>query len=135
MFRIQGLLHSSFLVSDLVTARDFYESVLGLSPSPARPAMDFEGVWYELGEQQIHLMALPNPDSAAGRPEHGGRDRHAAFAVTDLADLQARLQARNIPFTLSRSGRQALFCRDPDGNALEFVQMREHPQEKASLHE
>ena len=131
MFCIQGLLHTSFLVSDLMTARDFYESVLGLSPSPARPVMDFEGVWYELGEQQIHLMALPNPDNASKRPEHGGRDRHAAFAVTDLADLQARLHARNIPFTLSRSGRTALFCRDPDGNALEFVQMREHPQEES----
>lgn len=129
MFRICRLLHSSLLVSDLPVARDFYESVLGLSPSLARPEMDFEGIWYELGEQQIHLLVLPNPDRAVGRPEHGGKDRHVAFAVQDLADLQARLQARNIPFTLSRSGRSALFCRDPEGNALEFVQMREHPQE------
>lgn len=129
MFRICRLLHSSLLVSDLPVARDFYESVLGLSPSPVRPEMDFEGIWYELGEQQIHLLVLPNPDRAVGRPEHGGKDRHVAFAVQDLADLQARLQARNIPFTLSRSGRSALFCRDPEGNALEFVQMREHPQE------
>lgn len=129
MFRICRLLHSSLLVSDLPAARDFYESVLGFSPSPARPKMDFEGIWYELGEQQIHLLVLPNPDRAVGRPEHGGKDRHVAFAVQDLADLQARLQARNIPFTLSRSGRSALFCRDPEGNALEFVQMREHPQE------
>jgi len=29
-----------------------------------------------------------------------------------------------VAFTLSQSGRSALFCRDPDGNALEFVQAR-----------
>lgn len=28
-----------------------------------------------------------------------------------------------IPYTMSRSGRAALFTRDPDANALEFVQV------------
>ncbi|MGR9099900.1 MAG: VOC family protein, partial [Gammaproteobacteria bacterium] len=26
-------------------------------------------------------------------------------------------------YTLSKSGRQALFCRDPDGNALEILEL------------
>lgn len=30
-----------------------------------------------------------------------------------------------IPYTLSRSGRPAIFTRDPDANALEFVQIDE----------
>ncbi|MEE8429299.1 MAG: glyoxalase, partial [Gammaproteobacteria bacterium] len=30
------------------------------------------------------------------------------------------LESAGIPYNQSRSGRQALFCRDPDGNALEF---------------
>jgi hypothetical protein len=42
---------------------------------------------------QVHLMELPNPDPTTGRPEHGGRDRHAAISIRNLAPLKARLDA------------------------------------------
>jgi len=44
--------------------------------------------------------------------------------VNDLEELMRRLAAAGIAYTLSKSGRSALFCRDPDGNALEFVEPR-----------
>lgn len=119
---VVSLLHASLLVADLPRSRAFYEGVLGLKPSPARPAMNFDGVWYDVGSGQIHLIALPNPDPVQGRPEHGGRDRHTALGVSDFAAMQARLQAAGLNYTLSRSGRAALFVRDPDGNALELVE-------------
>lgn len=117
------LLHVSLLVSDLEQARAFYEGVLHLTPSASRPDMVFDGVWYEVGAQQIHLLALPNPDPVDGRPEHGGRDRHAALGVDDLSHLKQALEQAGVPYSLSQSGRPALFCRDPDGNALEFVSL------------
>mgnify|MGYP001183637737 CR=1 FL=1 len=120
--RIHSLLHSSLLVEDLARARAFYEGVLGLVPSPRRPAMSFDGVWYELGSRQIHLICLPNPEKGLIRPAHGGRDRHVAVGVDSVAELAERLDAIGIPYTLSQSGRAALFCRDPDDNALEFVE-------------
>ena len=123
MSEISGFLHATLIVSDLKQACAFYEAVLGLNPSLARPAMSFEGVWYEIGPQQIHLMALPNPDPVEGRPAHGGRDRHIALAVTDLTEFKQRLEQAAIGYTLSSSGRPALFCRDPDGNAIELVQL------------
>lgn len=113
--------HISLLVADLQRARDFYEGVLGLEINPARPEMSFTGVWYDIGATQIHLMCLPNPEAGLVRPEHGGRDRHAAFAVSDMRELKERLTKADIKFTSSRSGREALFCRDPDDNALEFI--------------
>jgi glyoxylase I family protein len=119
---ITGLLHASLLVADLGRSRAFYEGVLGLSPSPSRPVMGFDGVWYDVGAGQIHLIRLPNPDPVQGRPEHGGRDRHTALGVSDLEAMRARLDAAGLVYTLSRSGRPALFVRDPDGNALELVQ-------------
>ncbi|PWB47668.1 MAG: glyoxalase [Nitrosomonadales bacterium] len=119
--KVTEFLHASLLVSDLSASRAFYESVLNLLPSAKRPELAFEGVWYEIGAQQIHLLALPNPGPVGGRPEHGGRDRHIALGVDDLEALKISLDQAGIPYTMSRSGRPALFCRDPDGNALEFM--------------
>ncbi|MGE0082243.1 MAG: VOC family protein [Thiohalomonadaceae bacterium] len=112
--------HVSLLVADSGRALGFYRDVLGLEVAP-RPELGFPGVWLQVGAQQIHLLELPNPDPVAGRPEHGGRDRHVAFAVDDLDAITARLETARIPYTRSRSGRPAIFCRDPDGNAVELV--------------
>lgn len=119
---INGILHATFLTSDLPKARSFYEGVLGLKVNVARPAMSFEGVWYDIGlNQQLHLMQLPNPELGLQRPEHGGRDRHVALAVSDFTRVIARLNEAGVAYTVSQSGRRALFCRDPDQNALEFI--------------
>jgi catechol 2,3-dioxygenase-like lactoylglutathione lyase family enzyme len=119
---ITSILHVSLLTSDLAKSRGFYEGVLGLRPNPDRPRMNYEGVWYDVSKsQQIHLLYLPNPEAGLQRPAHGGRDRHIALAVTDIVKLVERLKYTGIAYTLSSSGRSALFCRDPDGNALEFI--------------
>jgi glyoxylase I family protein len=119
---ITGILHATFLTTDLTQSRAFYEGVLGLKSNLNRPKMSYDGVWYDVAtNQQIHLMLLPNPEAGLQRPAHGGRDRHVALAVPDIAKLVERLDRAGIAYTLSQSGRRALFCRDPDGNALEFI--------------
>jgi glyoxylase I family protein len=119
---ITGILHASLLSSDLARTRAFYEGVLGLQPDPNRPEMSYDGVWYNVApNQQIHILLLPDPEAGLPRPAHGGRDRHVALAVSDLAQLIERLNQAGVPYTLSSSGRRALFCRDPDGNALELI--------------
>lgn len=119
-----AILHVSFIVEDTQTALRFYCDVLGLAVNELRPELGYPGAWLDCGEQQIHLLELPNPDPVTGRPEHGGRDRHAAFAVVGLDVLCASLEKAGVSFTLSKSGRRALFCRDPDGNALEFIETK-----------
>jgi glyoxylase I family protein len=116
-----GILHHSVLVADSARAVAFYHGVLGM-PLLARPGIGFPGAWLAVGGQQIHLLELPNPDPVDGRPAHGGRDRHVAIGVDDLNAVRRRLDEAGLPYTLSRSGRRALFCRDPDGNGLEFIQ-------------
>ncbi len=123
MYSIDSILHASLIVADTKTALDFYHGILGLETDPARPDQGYPGAWLNIGGQQIHLLELPNPDPVTGRPQHGGRDRHIALAVTDLDVLAQVLEQHGVDYTLSRSGRRALFCRDPDGNALEFVEM------------
>lgn len=123
MIRLTEILHASLLVADLPRARAFYEGVLGLVPDINRPQMSFAGVWYALGVSAIHLLVVPNPDPVTGRPAHGGRDRHTAIGVRDWAELRASLDAQGIPYTVSQSGRNALFVRDPEGNALELMEV------------
>ena len=120
--QIRGIHHVSLIVSNTGRALAFYQGILGL-PLAERPELGFPGAWLAIGGQQIHLLELPNPDPVAGRPAHGGRDRHVAFKVTDLDLLVERLEGAGVGCTLSRSGRKALFCRDPDGNALEFMEL------------
>ncbi|MGB5539875.1 MAG: VOC family protein [Gammaproteobacteria bacterium] len=122
MIRVTGFNHVSVLVSDTARAVAFYRDVLGLPLSPDRPPLAFPGAWLELGQGlQIHLLELEGAGRDA-RDGHGGRDYHLALDVADLDAASAALQAAGIGFTLSRSGRRALFCRDPDGNAIELVE-------------
>ena len=97
MIRITRLNHVSLLVADTQRALGFYHNILNL-PVIARPDLGFPGAWLDIGNgQQIHLLEIPG-EVAGKLPEHG------------------------IGYTLSRSGRRALFCRDPDGNAIELVE-------------
>jgi glyoxylase I family protein len=119
--QVTQFMHASLLVQDVAEARTFYEGVLGLIASDQRPDLGYPGIWYELGPQQIHLIALADAPQVI-HAANGGRDRHIALRVDDIAALQSKLEARDMTYTLSRSGRRALFCRDPDGNALEFIE-------------
>jgi len=116
------LLHIGMLVTDLPRTAGFYEDILGLARAE-RPDLGFNGIFYTLdGGQQIHLMQLDNPYQDCALPAHGGRDRHLALGVADLDSIRQRLDSAGIPYTPSRSGRAALFCRDPDGNAIELCE-------------
>ncbi len=121
MSEVTGIHHVSFLVADLERSLAFYRDILALETDPARPDLGYPGAWLKTGNQQLHLMQLPNPDPVDTRPAHVGRDRHAAFAVTAIDTVIERLERAGVPFTRSRSGRNALFFRDPDGNGVELV--------------
>jgi glyoxylase I family protein len=123
MGKIGSIDHVSLIVADTRQSLSFYCGLLGLELDPERPDLGYPGAWLRVGERQIHLLELPNPDPLAGRPSHGGRDRHVAMSIDDLDWLAVRLDAAGIAFTRSRSGRRALFCRDPDANALEFIEV------------
>jgi len=125
MFEITRLNHVSLIVRDTQLALAFYRDLLGLPVIDERPDLGYPGAWLDLGlGQQLHLLELDNPDSISGRPAHGGRDRHTAFNINSLNSLENMLKKAGISSTMSRSGRAALFCRDPDGNALEFVEQK-----------
>lgn len=123
MANVIGLDHVSIIVSDAEASLNFYQGLLGLSILN-RPNLGFPGYWLDLyNGQSLHIMELPNPNESTERPEHGGRDFHFALRVDSVTDYEAFLQARNVVYTRSRSGRNALFIKDLDNNAFELFEV------------
>jgi len=123
MIKVVALNHVSVLVSDTARALDFYHGLLGLPVDSSRPDLGFPGAFLDVGSAQIHLLELAQPARQNADARHGGRDRHVALDVLDLEAVVTQLEGAGIAYTLSRSGRRALFCRDPDGNAVELVEV------------
>lgn len=113
-------LHVAINVTDLERAAAFYEGLLGLSPVD-RP-LKFPGRWYQIGTVQIHLIQAEKVVDTR-QDERWGRNPHFALGVTDLASLEQRLVAAQIPLQRSASGRTAIFVADPDGNLIELSQV------------
>jgi glyoxylase I family protein len=120
--KIIQCLHTAILVSDLKQAEKFYSDVLGLTKSD-RYSFNFAGIWYQIGESQLHLILHANYVASISNPEKWGRNPHLALAIDDLQTAQERLQAQGYPIQMSASGRKALFTQDTDGNIIELTQI------------
>ena len=116
--------HHSVISSDIEKSKFFYHTILGLEIDANRPKLKYDGLWFKVTEdgQAIHCLCLPNYDPVEGRPEHGGLDRHVALKIINLTPLIEQLERYNIFYSKSKSGRSAIFLRDPDGNAVEIIQ-------------
>ena len=75
----------------------------GLETNPDRPdaKLPYRGAWLWIGPEMLHLMELPSPDPTAGRPTHGGRDRHTCVGVGSVDALEARLKGAGVEYTRS----------------------------------
>ncbi|MBC8123354.1 MAG: VOC family protein [Gemmatimonadaceae bacterium] len=121
--QITHCLHIALFVSDLERAEYFYRNILGLQK--LERTLKFPGAWYEVGTLQVHLILVTEVPQDIVEPEKLGRNRHLAFAVTDLSAAKARLHTHGLALQMSASGRAALFVQDPDGNVVELSQLGE----------
>ncbi|TAD78915.1 MAG: glyoxalase [Oscillatoriales cyanobacterium] len=115
-------LHVALNVTDLDRAAEFYGGLLGLEVID-RP-LKFPGLWYAIGDWQIHLIVAPQVVNTI-QDDRWGRNPHLAIAVDDLEILKTQLTAAGIFWQASASGRAAIFVQDPDGNLLEFQTISE----------
>ena len=114
--------HFSFTVSDLERSRRFYEDVLGLRPIP-RPDFGFPGVWYQVGETQIHLIARPeNATPRDPKPPLTPLANHSALEIASYDAARRALQRAEIAFFELGGEARQIFLHDPDGNTLELIE-------------
>lgn len=110
--------HASICVTNVERSRQFYEGLLGLTPAP-RPDFGFPGMWYQIGEGQLHLIQRQRADST-GHPAQSidATDPHLAIRVDDLDGMRRRLQAAGLE--ILDFGSEQLWVHDPDGNTVEL---------------
>lgn len=107
----------------LAAARRFYGEILGLEERPRPPVLPMPGLWYAIGDQEIHILV------EAGAAELNQRSRrHPCLQTGDVVALRAQLEAHGVP-TRDHDGdipgRPRFFATDPAGNTIEFVQFED----------
>ena len=145
---MKGLHHVGITVAALETAIDFYHGVLGLEfvnePSPLfddpelGPAVGVPGaalrqVSLALGDTILELLQYTAPPSPldAPLPQNALGAQHVAFRVADAAATKAELEAKGVRFLSDvnvvdegvLAGWRWVYFSDPEGNALELVQV------------
>lgn len=118
---VGALHHVTLLVTNTKTALEFYCGVIGLACNTDRPELGFPGAWLDIGGQQIHLIESGKTNRLADPTLSPSRDHHLALTVDSLDALKQTLGKAGVSYTESQR-RRALFCRDPDGNGLEFIE-------------
>ncbi|MFC0472070.1 VOC family protein [Halalkalibacter kiskunsagensis] len=122
MFAIESIHHVSLSVTDLEKAKHFYSNILGFHEIK-RPVFDFPGAWYQIGNQQLHLIVHPTSDTLRNEGPIESKDGHFAIRVKDYYQTLNYLKRIGIEIVEkpnSQSGFAQIFCKDPDRNLIEF---------------
>jgi glyoxylase I family protein len=113
MIEVTSCLHVAIMVSNLARSIKFYSNILGLNKVDRD--LNYPGVWYQIGNLQIHLIEDLNYQS------NMAIDLFKSTRNPHIAKHQ--LLAANHIVKMSNSGRSALFTQDPDGNMIELTQV------------
>ncbi len=128
MLNLQGIHHAAIICSDYAASKDFYTRILGLRVLAENYRAERDSYKLDLAlpdGAQIELFSFPNPPPRPTRPEARGL-RHLAFAVSDVTQCKAWLEAQGVAVEDIRvdefTGRRFVFFADPDGLPLELYE-------------
>ena len=128
MLNLQGMHHAAIICSDYAVSKDFYTRILGLRVLAENYRAERDSYKLDLAlpdGAQIELFSFPNPPPRPTRPEARGL-RHLAFAVSDVTQCKAWLEAQGVAVEDIRvdefTGRRFVFFADPDGLPLELYE-------------
>src|SRR5438477_11204823 len=86
---ITAIDHASVVITDLERSRSFYRDLLGLTEIAKPKTFDFVVLWFDLGNQHLHLLLQDRPDPRS--------PRHFAFRVKDAQAARSYFQAKAVP--------------------------------------
>jgi catechol 2,3-dioxygenase-like lactoylglutathione lyase family enzyme len=113
---ILALDHCSVLITDVERSRRFYGQLLGLKEIARPKTFDFVAIWYDLGNQHIHLLLKDRPDTIS--------PRHLALRVYDCVAARRYFQEHGVAIseTTKIPSADRFFISDPDGNRIEIIE-------------
>lgn len=116
MLAITQIDHCSVIITDVQRSRRFYGDLLGLKEIAKPRTFDFVVLWFDLGNQQLHLLRKEQADSIS--------PRHFALRVADIHAARRYFTEHRIPMqeTTPIPGADRFFIFDPDGNRIEIIQ-------------
>ena len=121
--------HAAIICSDYSVSKHFYSEVLGLPIIAEHYRENRHSYKLDLGLPdggQIELFSFPNAPPRPSTPEAQGL-RHLAFAVADVAECKALLEAKGVPVEPVRideyTNQRFVFFADPDGLPLELYEV------------
>jgi catechol 2,3-dioxygenase-like lactoylglutathione lyase family enzyme len=108
--------HCSVIITDVERSRRFYRDLLGLREINKPRTFDFVVIWFDLGDQHLHLLLKDKPDTVGAR--------HFALRVANASDARAFFRTHHVPMqeTTPIPGADRFFIADPDGNRIEIIQ-------------
>ena len=111
--------HVSVVITDVERSRRFYRDLLGLKEIAKPKTFDFVVLWFDLGDQQLHLLHKEKADAIS--------PRHFALRVADCAAARAYFRVNGTPMqeTTPIPGADRFFISDPDGNRIEIIQWQQ----------
>jgi catechol 2,3-dioxygenase-like lactoylglutathione lyase family enzyme len=114
--QVRQIDHVSVIITDVERSRRFYRDLLGLKEIHKPRTFDFVVVWFDLGNQHLHLLLKDRPDSRS--------PRHFALRVVDAAEARSFFQEHGVVTeeTTPIPGADRFFVYDPDGNRIEIIQ-------------
>ncbi len=101
--------------------REFYCEVVGMSLGE-RPALRSFGYWLYIGSNDVLHLSETGMEEVRLTDQQTTFD-HVAFTATDQAAMEARLTQHGVQFisrSVSATGVNQVFFRDPAGNGIEF---------------
>jgi catechol 2,3-dioxygenase-like lactoylglutathione lyase family enzyme len=127
---INTIHHISLPVTDVERAKRFYRETLGLRELE-RPPFDFPGAWFQLGDDQLHLI-VHEGSTLRGAKGLDSRDVHFAVRVSSFRAALQVLEAKGyredadddlLKMKVSphaTAGFPQIYILDPDRNVIEI---------------
>ncbi len=138
--------HTSFTVSNLKEAVDFYQNVLGLElVSLADRDEEFSAAVTGISGAKLNIAYMKAPNCSIELIEYTGAagvrldtatnntgSAHVCFNVADYDEWLVRLEQNHVRFRGElcqvpagpNKGKRVCYCMDNDGNNLEFIEER-----------
>jgi catechol 2,3-dioxygenase-like lactoylglutathione lyase family enzyme len=115
-FQVTHIDHVSVIITDVERSRRFYRDVLGLKEIAKPRTFDFVALWFDLGNQHLHLLRKETADARS--------PRHFALRVEDVPAARDYFRERGVAMdeTTKIPGADRFFIFDPDGNRIEIIQ-------------